>query len=49
MADTRFVSDIPITFNCDLDLDRGNLNFVRDTPSHLALPSIVTLTLIVGT
>ena len=38
MADTQFVSDEPITFNCDLDLDRGSLNFMRDTPSHFALP-----------
>ena len=37
MADTQFVSDNPLTFDCELDLGRGNLNFVRDTPSHLAL------------
>ena len=37
MADTRFVSDQPLTGDCDLDLGRGNLNFVRDTPSHFAL------------
>lgn len=24
---------------CDLDLGCGNLNFVRDTPSHCALPT----------
>ena len=37
MTDTQFVSDKPITFNCDLDLDCGSLNFVGNT-SHLALP-----------
>ena len=37
MADTGFVSDKPLTFDCDLDLGRENLNFVRDTPSHFAL------------
>ena len=37
MADTRFVSDKPLTLDCDLDLGHGNLNFVRDTPSHIAL------------
>ena len=26
MADTRFVSDKPLTLDCDLDLGRGNLN-----------------------
>ena len=30
MLDTRFVSGKPLTFDCDLDLDRGNLIFVRD-------------------
>ena len=30
--------DKPITEDCDLDLGRGNLNFVLDTPSHYALP-----------
>ena len=34
MADTRIVSDRPLTLDSDLDLDHGNLNFVRDTPSH---------------
>ena len=38
MADTQFVSDKPLIFNYDLDLGRGNLNFVRATPSHFALP-----------
>ena len=37
MADTRFVSDNPLTLDCDLDLSRGNLHFVRDTTSHFAL------------
>ena len=37
MADTRFVSDKPLTFNCDLDLGHGgDLNFVCDT-THFAL------------
>ena len=35
MADIRFVNDKPLTFDFDLDLDSGNLNFVCDTPSHL--------------
>ena len=34
MADTGFLRDKPLTFDCDFDLGRGNLNFVRDTPSH---------------
>ena len=38
MADTQFVSDKPLTFDCDLDLGCGNLNFVRDTPFYFALP-----------
>ena len=37
MADTLFVSDKPLTFDCDLDLGRVNLNLGRDTPSHFAL------------
>ena len=37
MADTRFVCDKPMTFNCHHDLGRGNLNFVRDTSSYFAL------------
>ena len=37
MADIRFVSENPMTCNCDLDLGRGKLNFVRDIPSHFAL------------
>ena len=37
MSDTQFVSDKPMTFDCDLDLGRGNLNFVRDIPSHFVL------------
>ena len=37
MADTPFVGAKPVTFNRDLDLGCGNLNFVRDTPSHFAL------------
>ena len=36
MADTRFVSDKPLTFDCDLDVGHGNLTFVRGTPSHFA-------------
>ena len=38
MADTPFVSDKPMTFSCDLDLGRGNINFVHDTHYHFALP-----------
>ena len=37
MADTLFVSEKPLTFDCDLDLGRGNLIFVRDIPSHFSL------------
>ena len=37
MADTRFVSDKPLTLDCDLELGHGNLNFVRDTPAYFAL------------
>ena len=37
-VDTQFVCVKPLTFYCDLDLGRGNLNFVRDAPSHSALP-----------
>ena len=36
IADTVFVSDKPMTLNCDLG--HGNLNFVCDTPSHFGLP-----------
>ena len=32
MTGTAFVSDKHFTFDCDLDLGHGNLNFVRDTP-----------------
>ena len=35
MADTRFVSKKPLTFDCDLDLSRGILNFVCDTPRFI--------------
>ena len=37
MADIQFVNDKPLTFDCDLDLDSRNLNFVCDIPSHFAL------------
>ena len=37
MADTRFVSDKPLTLDYDLDLGLGNLNSVCDTTSHFAL------------
>ena len=37
MADTRFVNDQPLIFDCDLDLGNRKLNFVHDTPSHFAL------------
>ena len=33
----RFVSHKPLTFDCDVDFGRRNLNFVRDTPSHFSL------------
>ena len=33
MADTQSVSDKPMTFNYDLDLDHRNLKFVCDSPS----------------
>ena len=33
---TQFGSDKPFTLDCDLDLGRENLNFVRDTASHFA-------------
>ena len=39
MADSRFVCEKPLTFDCDLDLDLGNLNFVCDTLSHFVLSS----------
>ena len=40
MADTRFVSDKSLTFDCDLDRGCGKLNFERDTPSHLLYLSV---------
>ena len=40
MADTLFVSDKPMIFNCDLDLGRGNLNSEHNTPSHFAVLSV---------
>ena len=36
MADTRLVSDKPLTFDCDLDLGHGNLKFVCYILSHFA-------------
>ena len=38
MADTGYVSDKPLTFDCDPDLGHGNQNFGYDTPSYFALP-----------
>ena len=35
--DTQLVSNKSLTVDCDLDLSRGNLNFVGDTLSHFAL------------
>ena len=32
------ICDKSLTVNCDLDLGRGNPNFVCDTLSHFALP-----------
>ena len=37
MADTQFVSDKLLTFDCGHDLGHGNLSFVRNTPSRFAL------------
>ena len=37
MADTRFASDKPFTLDCDLDLGRGNLKYVRNIPSNFVL------------
>ena len=37
MADTQFVCEKSLSFDGDLDLSPKNLNFVRDTPSHIAL------------
>ena len=37
MADSWFIGDKPLTLNCDLDLEYGNINFMRDTLSHFAL------------
>ena len=37
MADTRFVTDQPLIFDCDLDLGHWKLNFVHDTPCHFGL------------
>ena len=34
--DTQYVSDKSLTLDCDLDLGRGNINFVHDTPSTFA-------------
>ena len=30
MADSRFVGNKPLIFDCDFNLCHGNLNFVRD-------------------
>ena len=38
--DTKFVSDKSLTFGCDLDLGRGNLNFVCVTPSQTSQKSV---------
>ena len=37
MADKGFVRNKPLTFDFEIDLDSGNLNFVHDTPSHFAI------------
>ena len=34
--DTQFVGNTSFTFDCDLNLGRGKLNFVRNTP-HFVL------------
>ena len=40
--------DEPITHDSDLDLGRGNLNFVLDTSfSHYALPLLIKFTVAV--
>ena len=43
MADRRFVSDKPLTFDSDLDLGHGNLNFEHDTPSQFDFFLLCTL------
>ena len=40
MVDTQFVKDKPLTFDCDLDLGRENLDLVCNTPSHLLNVSV---------
>ena len=37
MADKQFLSDKPLIFDCDLDPGRGNLHFVHNPPSYVAL------------
>ena len=37
MADTQFVNNKPLTFDCNLDLGGEDLNFVHNKPSHFAL------------
>ena len=37
MAESRFVGDKSLTFNCDLNLGHGNLNSVCGIPSHFVL------------
>ena len=41
--DTQFVSDKSLTFDCDLDLGHGHLNFLCDTLSHFTLPFLRSL------
>ena len=36
---TKFVSNKYLNFDCDPDLGRGSLNFVRHTPSYVVLSS----------
>ena len=40
---TQFVCEKCFTFDSDLDLGHGNLNFVCDTLSHFTLPFLLSL------
>ena len=40
MADTGFVGDKPLTFDSDLDLGHGNLNFEHNKSPHLVYLSV---------
>ena len=38
--DTQFISDKSLSFDCDLDLGRGNINSARDTLLYLSVKLI---------